>query len=140
MIINLTPHHITFQAPDGASYIYPSAGVARVSSTPGALTNIGLPVPVASATAFGEVTGLPSPAVTCGCGAGPDCPSVDAGDVAACPHTETTYYVISALVGAALRAAGSTRTDVLCPGTGPNDGAIRNDAGHIVAVTRLVRP
>jgi hypothetical protein len=24
-------------------------------------------------------------------------------------------------------------------GTGPNDGAVRNDKGHVVAVTRLVR-
>ena len=38
-------------------------------------------------------------------------------------------------LGAAL--AGS-RDDVLVLGTGPNDGAIRNEAGQIVAVTRLV--
>ena len=43
---------------------------------------------------------------------------------------------MSALVGSAL---GGARPDVLCPGTGPADGAVRNDKGHIVAVTRLVR-
>lgn len=138
MIVNLTPHSITLRAPDGAEYIYPSTGVARVSSTPGALANIGLPVPVASATVFGEIVGLPAAELACGCGAGADCPGVH--DPAGCPHYVVTYYVVSALVGAALRASGSMRADVLCPGTGPNDGAIRNDAGHIVAVTRLVRP
>lgn len=115
MIINLTPHPVTLRAPDGADHTYPSAGVARVSSTPGTLADIGLPVPVASATVYGEIAGLPAPV---------------AG----------TYYIVSALVGAALRSSGSARTDVLCPGTGPNDGAIRDDAGRIVAVTRLVRP
>lgn len=114
-IVNLTPHSITLRAADGADHTFPSAGVARVSSTPGSLADIGLPVPVASATTYGEVTGLPAP--------------------------ETgTYYVVSALVGAALRSTGSTRQDVLCPGTGPNDGAVRDEAGRIVAVTRLVRP
>lgn len=116
MIVNLTPHPVTLRAADGADHTFPSAGVARVASTPGTLATVdGLPVPVATPTTFGDVSGLPTPV---------------AG----------TFFVVSALVGAALRASGSTRQDVLCPGTGPNDGAIRNDAGHIVAVTRLVRP
>jgi hypothetical protein len=29
------------------------------------------------------------------------------------------------------------RTDVFAPATGPKDGAIRNDKGHVVAVTAL---
>lgn len=112
-MVNLTPHPITLRASDGTDTIIPSSGVARVSSTPGVLETIsGIPVPVAGPTTYGEVTGLPDPE-----------PGV--------------WYVVSAMVGAALHR---TRRDVLCPGTGPQDGAVRDDSGRIVAVTRLVRP
>lgn len=150
MIINLTPHAITLRAADGTETTIPprpasEGGAARVTSTPGTLATVeGIPVPVASPTTFGEVAGLPAPAepgltawdydlmlheheVTCG--------------VAGHPGTRPgTFFIVSAIVGAALHASGSTRTDVLCPGTGPADGAVRNEQGHIVAVTRLVRP
>ena len=147
MIINLTPHPITLRAADGAeTTISPrpasEGGAARVTSTPGALATVdGLPVPVASPTTFGEVIGLPAP-----------CAHEEPAhyeqayheyEVGACAHPGTapgTYFVVSAIVGAAIRASGAVRSDVLCPGTGPNDGAVRNEAGHIVAVTRLVRP
>ena len=46
-----------------------------------------------------------------------------------------TLYIVSSLVG--LAAAGSGRADLLVPGTGPGDGAIRDGNGHIVAVTRF---
>lgn len=113
MIVNLTPHALTLVAPSGEHHVIPpSGGVARVASTPGTLAAVdGLPVPVASPTVFGEVTGLPAP-------------------------VEGTFFIVSAMVGSAL--AGRGRTDVLMPGTGPNDGALRNEAGHIVGVTRLV--
>ncbi len=116
-IRNLTPHAITL-APEGAERItiQPEAEPARVAASPGKLGAVpGLPVPVAAPTVYGQITGLPESA-------------------------DGVYYIVSALVGAGLRASGSTRTDVLCPGTGPGDGAIRNEAGHIIAVTRLVRP
>jgi hypothetical protein len=45
-------------------------------------------------------------------------------------------YIVSGMV---LSALYGTRPDVLAPGTGPNDGAIRDASGRIVAVTRLVR-
>ena len=41
------------------------------------------------------------------------------------------------MVGAALKEKGLVRPDVLVPGTGPADGAIRNEKNHIIAVTRL---
>jgi hypothetical protein len=150
MIVNLTPHPITLRAANGAeTTINPRSaaegGAARVTSTPGALASVdGIPVPVASATTFGEVAGLPAPHYECGCGNGAECPAAFRLDMAGaleCPHyVVAAYYVVSGIVGAALRATGSTRRDVLCPGTGPNDGAVRNEAGHIVAVTRLVQP
>lgn len=112
-LINLTPHPITLRAATGEDTVIPPSGtVARVSSTPGALETVaGIPVPVAGVQTFGGVEGLPAPA-------------------------EGTLYIVSALVLSALRGS---RPDVVGPGTGPNDGAVRNERGHIVAVTRLVR-
>jgi len=43
------------------------------------------------------------------------------------------------LVSGMVRDALEDRGDVWSPGTGPEDGAIRNDKGHIVAVTRLIQ-
>lgn len=113
MIINLTPHAITLRSPSGEDTVIPASGtVARVASTPGTLGEVtGIPVPVASPTVFGAVDGLPAP-------------------------VEGVFLLVSAMVGSAL--AGRGRTDVLMPGTGPADNAVRNDKGHIVAVTRLI--
>ena len=112
-IINLTPHALTLISPSGEETIIPPSGeVARVSSTPGALTSpAGFPCLVASPTIFGEVTGLPA------------------------PH-EGVWFIVSGLVGGAL--VGKGRQDVLVPGTGPADCPRRNDKGHITGVTRLV--
>jgi len=111
-LVNLTPHPIVLRNASGEEWTIASSGVARVTSTPGALGVVsGIPIPVASATVYGAVEGLP-------------------------PQIEGVGYVVSGLVLSALKG---TRSDVYGPGTGPNDGAIRNDKGHIVAVTRLVR-
>lgn len=111
-VINLTPHALTLRAPDGTDNVIPPSGtVARVSNTPGSPTGDQVGgVPVVSADTTGEVTGLPEP-------------------------VEGTVFIVSGFVGSAL--AGSGRDDVLVPGTGPKDGAIRNERGHIVAVTCL---
>lgn len=108
-IINLTPHPIVLRADDGSeTTIRPEGSVARVAATPGAVQAIeGLPVPVARPDVFGDVEGLPGPI-----------PGV--------------AYIVSAMVGAHV-----ARADVFTPGTGPKDGAVRNEKGHIVAVTRL---
>ena len=112
MIVSLLPHSITLRLPDGSDVeIPPSGAVARVSSTPGAVGVIdGIPVPVAGRTTFGPVTGVPI-------------------------EQPGTWFLVSGLVGAALQGR---RDDVLVPGTGPDDGAVRVD-GKVVAVTRLVR-
>ena len=112
-ITNLTPHALVLIAPDGTETVVPASGtVARVGSTPGTVEpRDGFPCMVASPTVFGEVSGLPDP-------------------------TAGTVFVVSGLVGSAL--AGRGRTDVFVPGTGPHDGARRNEAGHMVGVTRLI--
>jgi len=109
-IQNLTPHPIVLRPTSGEDTVIPPSGtVARVSASPGALEDIpGLPVPVALPDAFGAVEGLPEP-------------------------DGETFYIVSAMVGAHV----TDRLDVLTPGTGPADGAVRNEKGHIVAVTRL---
>lgn len=110
-LVNLTPHPIVLRPFPGADItIPPSGALARVASAPGVPVGDVHGVPVYSAPVWGEVTGLP-------------------------PAVAGTIYVVSALVAA--RCAG--RDDVVSPGTGPADGAIRDDAGRIVAVTRLVR-
>jgi hypothetical protein len=117
MIRNLTPHSINLRAEDGTDTVIPPdpQGPARVTSTPGIPTAVnGIPVPVWGADTFGEVQDLPAPATG-------------------------VFLVVSALVGGALVSAGVSRPDVLLPGTGPADGPVRNDKGHIVAVTRLKR-
>ncbi len=106
---NLTPHALVLRAADGTdTTIAPSGTVARVGTTPGAQVGELNGIPLFSNTTFGEIEGLPAPA-------------------------EGTIYIVSGLVGG--RVSG--RDDVVVPGTGPQDGAIRNDKGHIIAVTRL---
>lgn len=113
-LTNLTPHALTLVSATGEHTVVPPSGtVARVTSTPGVVeAREGFPCAVASPTVFGEVTGLPTP-------------------------TAGTVFVVSGMVGSAL--AGQGRSDVFVPGTGPNDGALRNEQGHIVGVTRLVQ-
>lgn len=109
-LINLTPHVLRLYAPDQETVVaeIPSHGVARVASTPGELSDIGLPVPVATPTQFGAVEGLPAPR-----------PGV--------------VYVVSLLC-----AQAAKRADVLSPGTGPHDGCVRDAEGRIAGVTRLI--
>ena len=113
-VVNLTPHAIILFRDNGlgdqeAAEFTPSGVVARVSSAPGEKIE-GKDFPLYGAPTWGEVEGLPAPE----------------------PYK---IYLVSALVAA--RCVG--RKDVFSPGTGPNDGAIRNDQGHIKAVTRLIQ-
>lgn len=138
MIINLTPHPIVLDHDGTETIVPPSGTVARVTATPGSLSSVaGIPVPVAEPTTYGAVEGLPR------CDG---CPRRLGGHL----RTEEdclgecgglSRWIVSAMVGAALRAAGDERVHrCLCPGTGPQDGAVRDAQGRIVAVTRLVRP
>jgi len=108
-IINLTPHNIVIKDNEGKRWDHPASGtVARVSSTPGThATNLD-GIAVYKKDKFGAVSGLPDPQ-----------PGI--------------VYIVSGMVGAAV----TDRDDVLVPGTGPNDEAIRDSDGHISAVTRL---
>jgi hypothetical protein len=130
-ILNLTPHPISLRNPEGVTVTLPPSapkgGEPRVGNPPGGVIEdhplAGI-VAVHSPDIAGDVENLPSPA-----------PGV--------------FLVVSGMVGEALRVRGISRPDVLVPGTGPNDGAIREPAllpnawaqnprsGQIVAVTRL---
>jgi hypothetical protein len=108
-MINLTPHPITLQLPDGSRVTFaPSGTVARVSTTElDAGTVAGVPV---IRRALGKAAGLPT----------------------ALRHDPV---IVSSMVLATLPAG--TR-GVYAPDTGPT--AIRDAAGQVVAVTRLVTP
>jgi hypothetical protein len=114
--VNLTPHAIVVRRQDGSDLtIAPSGQVARVAETPGQPISLGpdgAGVSIWTSPVAGEVQGLPDP-------------------------TADTVYIVSAVVAAAL--AGRGRSDVLRPGTGPQDCAVRSADGKIVAVTRLIR-
>ena len=111
-LINLTPHAIVLRSPKGGDTTVPTSGiVARVSSVSGTPEIFdGVPVPVYPTQTWGEIEGLPAP-------------------------QEGTLYIVSAMVLGRVQG----RSDVVAPGTGPNDGAIRDEGGRIRAVTRLVR-
>jgi hypothetical protein len=110
-IINLTPHQINLFLANGEQQSVPASGrVARVSVKSGQPREVeGIPVPVLPAPEYGAVEGLPEP---------------QPGKV----------YLVSAMVLA--RCTG--RLDVFAPATGPQDGAVRDEGGRIVGVTKLL--
>ena len=114
-LINLTPHAVKLYAADGVTLIQeipgpPKGGEARVTEVPGRQDGEFLGVAIYSPPTVGEVINLP-------------------------PPEEGTFYLVSAVVAAAVRG----RADVLRPGTGPADACVRNEAGQVVGVTRLIR-
>lgn len=110
MFVNLTPHPLVFRTPDGDLTVAPSGAVARVSTSTSATRVLaGLPVRV---KVLGDVIGLPEP-------------------------DGVSVFIVSGAVRGALQEKGLSRADVVAPATGPNDNAVRNDAGHVVAVTQL---
>ena len=62
-LVNLTPHALELQGPDGTRRTLPPSGsVARLAATPGDVRRLAhLPVPVAQPDGFGPVEGLPEP-------------------------------------------------------------------------------
>ena len=113
-IINLTPHDITIDANGDRITIEASGAIARLitPSPEGKPVRVsGFTLPTRQHVGEGALDGLPDP-------------------------VEGTFFVVSALCLDAARRQG--RTDVLAPGTGPKDGAIR-EGGRIVAITRFVR-
>lgn len=110
-MLNLTPHAISFQDQDGTVTTFPASGtVARVStSTVEAGVVPGTNIP-AIKTVYGTVEGVP--ALPC------------------------EPFLVSGMV---LGRLGQEYSGVaFAPATGPADGAVRNEKGHIVAVTKFV--
>lgn len=110
--INLCPHALTLRPQVGADLVVPPSGsVARVKTipaTPGFLVTRDFGTfEVAPPTTYGAVEGLPEP-------------------------VDGVIYLVSGQVREQV-----ARKDVFSPGTGPEDGAIR-EKGQVVAVTRLI--
>jgi hypothetical protein len=77
-------------------------------------------VPIADQQSWGEIEGLtPTDGRPCW----------DADEI----------VIMSMLVLQRHRQISGWGSNYVAPGTGPNDGAVRNSAGQIEAVTRLVR-
>ena len=158
-LVNLTPHEITIQLPDGSKYtISPSGKVARVKTKQQIIDSIPLTgirdnedndytVPIVK-TELREVDGLPKQCENCknystnwqefyekcphawAFNENPENPPVPE----VCEYQEPkAIYIVSSLVAQAV--AG--RNDVVAPDAGPT--AIRNEQGQIVAVTRFQR-
>ena len=113
-LINLTPHRIVLHHTDGRRVDVPPSGQrARVvfdAVEAEAVEIGGVAFPVSDERTPGHAEGVP-------------------------PPVAGTIYLVSSPVAAALTG----RPDVYVPATGPDDGAIRNAEGHVVAVTRLKR-
>lgn len=118
-LVSLVRHPVTLRDAEGVDHVVePSGFVALVNTTRGTPEVInGVPVPVMGRDMFAALTGFPE------------------------APEEGAIYIVSFPVGQALAQekehpfAGCSVT----LGTGPHDGCVRNDAGHVVAVTRLKR-
>lgn len=108
--VNLTPHTITLFTPQGVEEIPASGNLCRVRTGSVKVSEVSA-LPVYRDT-FESPEGLPEP-------------------------RSGVIYVVSGVVLAALKAAGIERTDIVAPGTGPLDGAVRDDRNRVVGVTRL---
>lgn len=108
-IVNLTPHAVVLRNLQGEDLtIPPTKPPARVAAVSVPTGHTLAGIPVCSVN-YGDVENLPEPA-------------------------HDTVYIVSAMVLGQCRG----RNDVFAPGTGPQDGAVRNEAGQVVAVTRLI--
>lgn len=106
-VVNLTPHDVIVRLEDGTEKVYPSQGVARVETKSEIVKQID-GVPTVTQT-YKDIERLPSP-------------------------QDGTVFLVSMIVRDAAKKLG--RTDVISPDTSP-EGAIRDDAGRIVAVRRF---
>jgi len=109
IIINLTPHDVKLLC-DGKEHVFLKSGtIARVSSKSEFSHSVN-GLPVHK-TIYGEVENLPEP-------------------------QEGVIYIVALLVAQVL---AGTRTDIICPDTGP-DSAVRDDKGLIAGVKRFMIP
>jgi hypothetical protein len=112
-MLNLTPHPVMIETVDGSKITLPVSGtVARVATQEIVISSVAVSsnkiVPLVT-WRFGDIVGLPERDEPC---------------------------LVSNLVFEAVRVQQSWRKRIFVPDTGPT--AIRDDAGHIVAVRRLM--
>ena len=122
-VVNLTPHAITVRGPNGVTTYAPSGVLARADKG----------APVAAGTSH---LGIPLQRPQQGAGRPYVIGTKDsAWDFP--PAVDGTTLLVSGMVLDAVQAHLKGRADVMAPATGPADCAVRDDKGHIVAVTRL---
>lgn len=108
-LVNLTPHDVVVHLENGEKKVYPSVGSARVTTTSEVVGQVD-GIDIVTQS-YGDIEGLPKP-------------------------KEGVLYIVSLVVRMAAQQQG--RDDVISPDTSPQ-GAIRDDAGRIIAVRRFVR-
>jgi len=106
-LVNLTPHDVVVRLENSEEKVYPSEGNARVSTRSEVVGMVDGIDIVAQS--YGDIDGLPAP-------------------------QDGVLYIVSLVVRMAAQQQG--RDDVISPDTSP-EGAIRDDAGRIVAVRRF---
>jgi len=117
-LVNLTPHPIVLRNAKGEDLtIAPSGIVARVQEIPGIImsTNKGH-VPTYCPSFYGKIEGIPE------------------------KQEPGTRYIVSLMVANAMVPQQDFYDfdKFVRPGTGPQDNPIRDEAGRIIAVTRLI--
>lgn len=137
-LVNLMQHSITLRGLDGADTVIESSGFAYIEMPPtGEPETIdGVPVPIYGLN-MPRIVGVPNPtSVTTGEGSLYIVTEV----VAASLRNQTLTHDSAFLRGSRLQPSlRGTFRDIVYPGTGPEDGAIRNERGQVVLVTRLIR-
>lgn len=108
-LVNLTPHDVVVRLDNREEKVYPSVGSARVTTYSEVVGQVD-GIDIVSQS-YGDIEGLPAP-------------------------KEGVLYIVSLVVRMAAQQQG--RDDVISPDTSPQ-GAIRDDAGRIIAVRRFVR-
>lgn len=108
-IVNLTPHDVIVRLENGEEKTFPVSG--------------GMAQVTTTAEVMGEANGIPIV-------------SQSHGESEGLPEPDGTLFIVSLVTRQAAQELG--RTDVISPDTSPQ-GAIRDEAGRIIAVRRFVR-
>ena len=113
-LVNCTPHPVSWAEGDEIRLTIPAPpngadGAARIAQIPGTLGSL-CGMPLMGANVYGGFINLP-------------------------PETPGTLHVVSIMFS----GRAGARQDLIIPGTGPQDNALRNAQGHPVACRRWVR-
>jgi hypothetical protein len=111
-LVNCTPHPVSWADAEGNIRLTiprPPNGAARIDQIPGSIGSLA-GMPIMGANVYGGFINLP-------------------------PETPGTLHVVSIMFS----GRAGARQDLIIPGTGPQDNALRDAQGQVVACRRWVR-